>query len=428
MKRVFSPYPYLVLFIFFTITSINLKVPFLREIHLELLLVIGVILFSRWQDISFRTAVWGLKERELILICGALCLSPILSSLANYQYFAILDNDEFKSWTKTLIIGPFVFWGFRTKLRRRELIDLLLFSLFIFEVIFLYRYFVLGEARTFDLRPLVHTKNGDPNFICTFLAVGIPFALYQTLAAFEQKKRPWVGVYLALAIFLLYGATVTQSRMGLISVVISLCYIIYRAPLPIRRSRLIAFGLIVLSVFVIFYGRTVSHRFATINDESSEGRLRSYVNGVKMFSDSPGLGKGWDTSPQYYFHNSGYPLFRSDPDMHSLAVHNTPLQLLADLGVYGLIFYLWLMVFVGKRIRMAILRKDKLALFSAASFLTLILNYLTLPLETKDFALMFLFILAALSVPLNPESAPKTTRPFATTSRRKGELPEGAAE
>jgi len=404
LSRVFSPLPYLWLFSFFTITSINLKVPLLREIHLELLLVLAVLLFTPWTDRRVQQVIMGIKERELILISALLWLAPIFSSLANRDYLGILENDEFKSWTKTLIVCPFLYWGFRTIPLRQKLMDLFLLSLVVFEVVFLYRYFVLGEARSYDLRPTLHTKNGDPNFICTFLVVGIPLALHELVSVFEKGKRLAAASYGLLAIFLVYGAIVTQSRMGLISVAVSLLYLVYRVPLPIKRGRLLLIGLGIALLVASLYGQTVWHRFATINDESSHGRIRSYINGVKLFVASPLFGKGWDSSPHYYFHNSGYPLFSSDPDTHSLAVHNTPLQVMADLGLFGFSAYMWLVMFVGLTIRQAIREHSRLALFTAASFLALILNFLTLPLETKDFVLMFLVMLATLTAPvLSPE-------------------------
>ena len=341
------------------------------------------------------------RERELMLICALLAISPVLSSLANTEYLGVLEDRGYQSWLKGLVAVPFLYAAFRSGSLRRRLIDLLLLSLVLFCTVLLYRYFILGEAREYDQRPLLHTKNGDPNFICTFLAIGVPFGISQCLV-FYEKGKGWVSVlYGAVTLFLIIGAAVTQSRMGLISVGISLLFIVFTVKLSVRKTRLLGIGGLAIAFALFFYGRSIGHRFSTINDESSHGRLKSYVNGAKLFIENPLFGKGWDASPQYFFQNAGYPLFRLDSPQ--LVVHNTPLQLMADLGLYGFLAYLWLMAFVTRRIWFGVRYGDRLSVFSAASFLALVLNFLTLPMETKDSILIFLGLLAVLNAPLEDE-------------------------
>ncbi len=410
-----SPQPYILLFLFFEITSLNTKVTFLRDIHAELLLVIAITFLSLLNRLYLQRISFSLKERELFILCGFIFLAPLLSSLANRGRLDILNQEEFKSWTKALMVCPFLYFSFKSPKRRHLLIDVVLFSLVVFEIVFLYRYFVWGEAREFDLRPLIEMKNGDPNFICTFLALGVPLAIYRSRSLGSVSNKGLVLLMVALTLFFIYGAAVTQSRMGLISVVASLIYLLTKAKLPFSKSATFLFLIGMVAVVTYFYGQSLWHRFETIDDESTHGRLKSYQNGIAMFEQSPWFGKGWDASPNYYFQHTGYPLFRSDPDTHSLAVHDTPLQLLADLGLYGFATYLWLALFTGLSIAYGSKRNDTMAVCCGAAFLALVLNFLTLPLATKDFGILFLGLLATLTqregeltekaIPLSPSSS-----------------------
>lgn len=411
--HVFSPLPYLGLFLFFIVTSLNLESELLRLAHAELLLVAAVLgLVAGRPDLRARLLTAPVPA--IALASAALALAPVLASLANADYLAVLGNEELHSWVKALAVAPLFLVVFDDDRRRRWLLDLLLVSLAVFGVVFLYRFFVLGEAREYDLRPTLRTKNGDPNFICTFFAVGIPLALFRVGEAWESGRRPAAVAASGLAALFAACAVVTESRMGLLSIGASLVYLVARAPLPVRRGRLVAGLLGIAAVLAVAYGPSVWHRFATLNDESSHGRVRSFVNGATMFLESPLFGKGWDASPETYFQNAGYPLFRSDA--HAISVHDTPLQLAADLGAYGLVAYLALFWLVARRIRGGTSRGRRAAYFCAASLLALGLNYLTLPLETKDFAIVFLGVLAALTPARAPQSGGTAIRPCRPSS------------
>jgi hypothetical protein len=386
---------------------LNLESDILKGIHAELLLV-GLAL-SLTVVRPFAKDAWS---KAMGLAAAFLALAPIFTSLATDDFLLILQNEEYRSWLKALIAAPLLFGLYRGTKGKQRLVDLLLFSVGTFELVFLYRFFVLGEAREFDGRPTLHTKNGDPNFICTFFAFALPFALYRLVEAMERRRWKQATGYGLLSLFFLYGAAVTESRMGLLSILAALVYLG-------RSSRVARAGLVALALAAALYGSAIGDRFKTLDDESSHGRVKSYLNGLLLFMEKPALGNGWDTSAQTYFANTGYPLFRSDA--HAISVHDTPLQLAADLGLYGLIAYLWLCAIAVRAVGEGLRRKNRLAVFSAAALLALSMNYLTLPLATKDFAILFLAMVAALNVIPAPQSDETATRPCPSSFPREDE-------
>jgi O-antigen ligase len=380
---------FLLLYVFLTVTALHQESTLLSSWHLELVLVSGSLIFALgafWRG----KLPWRDNQQALLLIALALIAAPLASAVAGRSGFELLDLDEYRDWIKALLVVPMLYAAFTTRRQREFLLDGFLLGQVVLALIFLYHFYILGEAREYDLRPTLNTKYGDPNFLCTFFAVALPLAIYR----WKNPRKGWRLFYGAVVLLLGGCALITESRMGLVSIAVAAVYLVisYRPSGPALR-RLVFMGLLAIGL-VSFDARRLAHRFTHVDDESNAGRVRSYRNGWVLFARRPWFGNGWDYSPREFYENAGYPWFQSESKR--LAVHDTPLQILADLGLYGFIAYGLLLSFVGRKIWDARRRNRELAAGAMASLIAFALNFLTLPLETKDFAILFLAVLATL--------------------------------
>ncbi len=388
-----TPIPYLMVFLFITIAPVHLFSRFLMDVHLELWIALAVISSTFLEYFVFQSLTVSYDAKLLLFLCLLLMGAPLVSSLGNEQHFSVLLNWEYLSWAKMLFLGPFLFLSFSGK-RRGLLIETLLFSSAVLALIFWYRYGILHEVREYDLRPTLKMKNGDPNFICLLFVTPVPLVLYRISRILDPVHPIKLFYYGGILGLLLSGAIASESRMGIISLVIGLIYLLFALPRSLRRIALFLF--LAVGGVILFFGG-ITERFVHIQDESNRMRIRTLINGFTLFSTSPAVGHGWDTAPNFFFESSGYPRLISETP--PLAIHNTPLQILAELGTYGFLAFLGLFCFVTKKVREG---ERPLMHYATAALLIVFLNLLTLPLETKDFLLCLAFCLATLSSGLFP--------------------------
>ncbi|MBI1861139.1 MAG: O-antigen ligase family protein, partial [Deltaproteobacteria bacterium] len=366
------------LFFFFILTGVHFEMPGLLRFYPEIVLfgasLVGVALVAERSELAMD--LWA---------CG-LCLAvvPILSSLASGREAELFSQPEYRSWVSCLLMGGPLALVFGQADRRKGLFLLLATVAATVILLFLYHYLVLHEVREFDLRPLLNTKNGDPNFLCTIFGFFIPLLAHWGL----EHRWTW-----AVVIPLFGCAILTQSRMGLIALGLSSVYWVWTLGPRYRFVKTISGGLLFVALGVLLLNPNLRSRFRTIHDTANLERIQTYRNGLKLFSENPILGVGWGHAPDTFFQNGGYPAFQSD---HTpLEIHMTPFQIAAELGFVGLLAFGWLIGIVLRSFRQA---RDPLLLHaSVASVLCLGLNSLTLPLATKDFFVVFLFIVAVLN-------------------------------
>ncbi len=382
-----TPLPYLAAFVFLVVTSLHQEWEVLAQIHLELLVTAAALGAAAVSLIAERRALD--RARVLTLICLVLIGAPLVSSLANNGFLGVVDAPEYRSWVKMLCVAPAIYLFCSGKSAERFL-DVIFLSNLVFAGVFLYRFFVLGEAREYDARPLLQWKNGDPNFMCLIFAAPIPLVLYR-ISSWRISAKKQIARHVFLAAVFLFCAVVTESRMGLLSIAAAFGYLLRRMPRSMQAAALVLGA-------GLFYGG-ISERFAHVADASNYYRVKSMIAGFELFTTSPFFGHGWDSGMTHFFEVAGYPRFLSETP--PLNVHNTPLQLLAELGFYGLAAYTALIVFTLREIRA---NPHPIAVYSLASLIIVLMNLMTLPLQSKDFVLLLVVSLAALNASPEPRS------------------------
>ncbi|MGE5086240.1 MAG: O-antigen ligase family protein [Bacillota bacterium] len=397
LKNLFiQPLGALILYMGLVITTLHLEVQLLMSVHLELILFACVLGLTAHHSFVIEKEKLNFAHPLVLpmLLVSLYALAPLMASLMGDDYLAVLSDGEYKSLVKILFLAPCLYYY----LRRRENRDVILNSVIFFYVIlglyFLFRYFILNEARAYDDRPLLHIRHGDPNFLCTFFAMIVPLALMQAWNAFARKAKALMVLHLLAALFLVGCAFVTESRMGIIALMVGLGFLMTRKFSQSSQERpvkVLAILVMAALVVVVALQGALSKRFAEINDKSSSDRILTYQNGVKIFLDNPLFGVGIHQAKKTFFQNSSYPHFQSE--FNPLEVHNTYLSVAAELGAFGFVAFFALLIWSWVQLRKASVPQRY---FLITSYGILVLSALTIGISYKDLVILHLFVLAAL--------------------------------
>ncbi|XGC79499.1 O-antigen ligase family protein [Bdellovibrio bacteriovorus] len=396
-SAVFKPVWAVVLYMGLAITTLHLEVPFLVSIRLELLLFISALSLTVLQQWINREEVLSFSHSLAIpvLLIGFYALSPVLASLAAGTELQVLDDPEFKTLLKILFLAPAIY----LVLSKARYKDLILNSLILFYSVlgfyFLYRYLVLHEAREFDLRPLLNIRHGDPNFLCTFFSMTLPLALLQASQSFSKRKNLQGILFAVAAVFLGACAIITQSRMGLVALLLGLGFLYTRKLTNHPKEtvvKVIVAPVLVGALAFAFFSTDVAKRFTEIKDKSNLDRILTYENGFKVFADNPLFGAGMHQAKNFFYRNTTYPHFQSEAK--PLEVHNTYLNVLAELGVVGFLsfagFFLWCFLEISKC-------AGSVRYYLYSSFIIFFISGFGVGMSYKDLFILHFFVLAAVA-------------------------------
>lgn len=189
---------------------------------------------------------------------------------------------------------------------------------------------------------------GDPNYYSQIMVVMVPLALERFWKEKKRSLRLLAGWAAAVSIL---SIVFSFSRGGFLALVVVLGLIfIYRPP----KIHIIIATLIVAVMLLPFIPAEYTARIATItnilgnsgrsvqNEASFRGRASEVIVAWMMFRDNPILGVGYGNFPVHYQEYSR--LLGLDPRTEERAAHNLYLEVAAELGIFGLIafgFILW---------------------------------------------------------------------------------------
>jgi probable O-glycosylation ligase (exosortase A-associated) len=183
-------------------------------------------------------------------------------------------------------------------------------------------------------------KNGygglDNNGAGMLLAMGIPACIY----CWEYYRNPIRWLFLALVPIILHAVLCTYSRGAMLGIIVTVPFWIFRGTSRCRWWKLLALiGLI--SMIPIIAGQEIQNRFFSVQeyekDDSAGSRLTSWAIAWRLAVENPILGVGVRNSPKF--------TFAMGADMEGRVIHNQYLQIAADNGIVGMVFYLSIIVF-----------------------------------------------------------------------------------
>lgn len=379
------------------VTTLHLEVPILLSLHIELLLLLAAVGTSLHYIVFFEGRKFDYSHPLFFpsLLAIAFSLSPLLSSFMMGDHLTILEDAEFKSFVKILIFVPFVYYFARKPETQKVLLNSLVIFYVILGIYFLFRYFVLHEAREYDDRPTLSIRHGDPNFLCAFFSMTVPLALLRARDFFRSRRFDLGIVYVGFSLFLAACALVTESRMGLMALLIGVGIVALHVIRQRKVSLIAVFSSFAVGAFIVVVVGTQTplfKRFSEIKDKSSSDRLLTYENGIKVFLDNPVLGVGMNRAKDFYYENTLYPEFQSEGKQ--LVVHNTYLGLAAELGLFGTLLFvgmiLWALLGILKS-------REDVRPFLISSLVIILLSAMTVGMAYKDLIIVQLFLLAGIS-------------------------------
>jgi probable O-glycosylation ligase (exosortase A-associated) len=180
----------------------------------------------------------------------------------------------------------------------------------------------------------------DPNTLAVSLVLAVPFLIF----AFGWIKNHWLGIVPVLcAACAIFTISLTGSRSGVVGLVAVMFFI------WLTSNRKLALALVFLVVVVAGWFALPSQykeRYSTITstdyDPSTQGRFDAWEAGLQMFVARPFFGVGAGTFAVAY--SSG----NFSDHGRWLKAHSMYIQIIAEIGIFGLIAFAWL---VGYMIR-----------------------------------------------------------------------------
>jgi len=192
----------------------------------------------------------------------------------------------------------------------------------------------------------------DPNDLALTLVMILPMAW--CLGGVVSTRWQKILVYGAM-LLLVGGVIATQSRGGLLALAAAVAVTIFGQGRERRRALLLTLGAAV-ALTAIVLPADVFDRYATIHeyekDESAMIRLAVWKAGAEMFADHLFTGTGAGTFSTVY--GQSY-INREVGGNMWLAAHNSYVQIAAELGIFGLV--IWVAIVVSAFLSLLRLRR-----------------------------------------------------------------------
>lgn len=356
MTRIFDPRPWLVAAVVMNVSAVSDGFPTVisAESVVGLICVLTTLVtLGLRARVPARPAEDRLILKAAILIPLLLAVAPLLSQLAARGDLDVSMHPGYRHFVKFL--GVTACWAawVRTRADRTLLAHTLLSSYALLAGVALFRFLVLAEVNPDTGRMALEFRHGDPNFLCVYMVTGTTLALGRLVLPAETRFDRAMKALAALALpAFLATAWFTASRGGLLALGVLLGAAAVFLPGVPARSRLYRAGM-VLSVVVLTFlldGPRLVQRLEFRGDASAMGRVSSLEAGWLGLTRSPVFGLGFKKSANLMREVGASSKFVTVDG--GLTIHNTYLQIGAELGVVGLAVYAFaLLVFAAALVR-----------------------------------------------------------------------------
>ncbi|MDD5132196.1 MAG: O-antigen ligase family protein [bacterium] len=223
----------------------------------------------------------------------------------------------------------------------------------------------------------------NPNHFAGFIAIAMTFALSVLLRPSPRNWFTWIS-WLSLAVGLA-ALLLTDSKGGVLSLFVGFSVVLFYS----RRTLLYSFilGIIVIfTVIMITPLKTVVFN-REIQDPFTYEKRELYVETIRYLKDYPILGTGLETFKYYY------PQYKSMPELRSAPyVHNEVLNLWSDLGLLGVLTFIWLLILFYQQTHKLIRKEKRFYLTAFAGGVTGIVVHSLFEFNLHDPALALIFV------------------------------------
>jgi O-antigen ligase len=198
----------------------------------------------------------------------------------------------------------------------------------------------------------------NPNFFAAQLIVGIVLAGFMLATV-----RGWPRLVLvAMAATFSVAFVLTESRGGLFGAGVALAVVVAGRLRPRAIALVLAVSALALAYYVEFAPATLQQRVTQISAQTSAGRSDEWALAFRMAENHPLQGVGLGNFPvlEPSYTTSNIDVLKVSYALQSLVVHNTYLEILAELGLVGLILFLGAFVGVFRGVRKAVVALERL--------------------------------------------------------------------
>ena len=258
----------------------------------------------------------------------AFALSTTLSSL-----FALDPTTSWEEWSKDIkgfVLALTVMIVMNNRVRIHALVWVFVLSIAFFSL--KGGIFTLMTGGTTHVQGIAGTVTGDNNNLGLIMVMSWPLLYYLRLQTANRYIRIGLLVVMGFTVTAVLG---TYSRGAFLALSAVAGYFWWKAKQKITVG---IFGLIVIVPAVLFMPRQWVDRIHTIDsydtDSSAMGRLSQWGFAVRLATDRPLVGGGYDASESFYAVGKYYP------DEHVLAYHSIWFEALGDHGVPGLALFI----------------------------------------------------------------------------------------
>jgi putative inorganic carbon (hco3(-)) transporter len=214
----------------------------------------------------------------------------------------------------------------------------------------------------------------DPNELAAVLVPGVTIAAFWWLASARGSLARWA--YGGCVVFFVYSLARADSQAGYLALV-AVMGVALLVSGPVRRQVLVAVAVFALLTTAYYTFVTQPTAITTLTSEENTGARESlWKVGTKVFVDHPiaGVGAGNFVVVERNYTASNIDLPRIDQIAKGELVHNSYLQVAAELGIVGLLGFLAILAsalaasFRAARV-FAVTRDRELELLSLGLFL-----------------------------------------------------------
>ncbi len=331
---------------------------FIRHISLRLI-TIWLLLFAVWLITRKLKNVYKFSfgvEKAL----GLYILTAILSSIYAFLFIEIDTAKVITSlFTLPLLLTiAYLFPFYFDKKNDYELLFKgIIYSLAFVSVYGILQYF-LGLATLtpgFRISSVFH----DPNIFSRYILIGSFFVISHLL--FSKKHIISKTSLIIILIISLGCLFLTFSRSGYATFfIVLIIFLFFHQNKKLKYIIIPPIILISIAAFIFLYSQRVFVGDSII-EESSFNRIQLIFAGLDMISNNWFTGIGYTNFPFIYSENYVVGVFQMSLYQYEMlggavSIHNWFVEVWAELGIFGLIAFLWFFIVLLKKIKRAVVK------------------------------------------------------------------------
>lgn len=283
--------------------------------------LIGIAILGLWTYKVYKKEV-KLKLDILGLLIAFFLLSTLFSALFS-DFSAISLNYSFRILFYLILYLIILSLNINEKFLEKIVFTIILSGLFFsitgilqhFSLISLGLKFILGSS-------VVRASGfvGDPNEFGVLLIAILPFAFF----SYFKEKNTNKKLICALSFFtILIASLFTFSRSVLLALILILLIMLFKKRKTKESIMLLA---VIALIFLLAYPELIKRLDYYSINSGIEIRQRLVYESLDVFKNNPILGSGLNTIPYFTYRNT--------------ATHNLYIQMLAETGIFGFIFFI----------------------------------------------------------------------------------------